>query len=231
MFTLSVREDRSDFHSQVESLLKQDLLQEALILAEEQRRDNPLDVETLVILGDVFVRMGELDKARDILTEVDQIISGLSFVYARMADIYKRNGFKNDAALCYRKFMSLNPISQQAAEIAEKLSFLDHQESEASGSDFAGLESNHPKPGFFTMTLAELYIKQGHLQMAREVLGEIAKRDPGNINAVVKLEAVKAAILKVRTGSDKRDCSDNLVKTLSSWLENIDRLNAHAQGK
>jgi predicted Zn-dependent protease len=126
--------------------------------------------------------------------------------------------------------MSLNPISEQAAEIAEKLALLDKQESDALDIDDSGIE-NIPKPEFFTITLAELYIKQGHLQMAREVLGEIIKKEPGNINAAARLDSVKAAMSKVETVSDEHDGSDNLVQTLSCWLENIDGLSAHATGK
>jgi tetratricopeptide (TPR) repeat protein len=230
MFTLSFEEDRGNFLSQVENLLGQNLLPEALILAQEQRRCNPLDIEALVITGNILIRLGELDKARDILTQVDQIISEISFVYVRMADFFREKGLKSDAVHCYRKFMSLNPISQQAEEIAEKISFLDKQESDASGIDDSCIGDIH-KPKFFTMTLAELYIKQGHLQMAKEVLGEIIKREPGNINAAAKLDLVKAAMSKVGTVNDEHDCSNDLVKTLSSWLANIDRLSAHAPGK
>lgn len=230
MFTLSFREDSGDFQGRVENLLERNLLPEALILAEEQRRCNPLDVEANVLVGDILIRMGELDQARDMLTQVDQIISGLSFVYARMADIYRKKGLKSEAALCYRKFMNLNPISQQAAEIAEKISFLEKQESEPSGIDDSGIE-NIPKPNFFTVTLAELYIKQGHLRMAKEVLGEIIKREPGNINAAARLDLVKAAMLKVGNVNDEQAGPDNLVKTLSGWLANIDRLSTHAPEK
>jgi len=230
MFTLSFGEERGDFLSQVEDLLGQNLLPEALLLAQDQRRRNPLDVEAHVFVGDILIRMGEIDQARDILTQVDKIISEISFVYARMADIYRERDLKSDAALCQRKFLNLNPISQQAAEIAEKLSFLENQETDASRIDESGIE-NIPKPDFFTVTLAELYIKQGHLQMAQEVLGEIIKRQPGNINAAAKLDSVKVAMSKMGNLSGKQNGPDNLVKTLSDWLANIDRLSAHATGK
>ena len=230
MFTLSFGEDRRDFRSRAENLLKQNLLQEALILAQEQCLINPLDVEALVIVGKILIRKGEFAQARDLLTQVDQIISGLSFVYARMADIYREKGLKSDAALCYRKFINLNPISEQAAEIAEKLSFLEKQEYEESDIDDSSI-ANIPKPDFFTITLAELYFKQGHLQMAKVVLGEILKREPGNINAAVRLASLKAAMSKVGTASVEDDSYDNLVNTLSCWLENIGRLKANAAGK
>jgi tetratricopeptide (TPR) repeat protein len=219
-----------NYLGEAENLLKQNLLLEALILAEEQRRCNPLDVETHVIVGKILIRMGELDKARNIVTEVEQIISGLSAIYARMADVYRENSLKSDAAYCYRKFMGLHPVSEQAEEIAQILSIFEQDESDTQGNDDSGIE-NIPKPEFFTMTLAELYIKQGHLQMAKEVLAEIIKREPGNNNAKAKLDSVKATMSSKRDMNDEHDHSTNLVETLSCWLENIDRLSVHAAGK
>jgi len=227
MFTLSFEEDRRYFLSQAENLFGQNLLPEALILAEKQRVCNPLDVEAHVLVGNILIRMGELDQARDILMQVDQTISELSLVYARMADIFSEKGLTSDAAICHRKFINLNPISQQAAEIAEKLSSLEKQESDATGIENAGIH----KPQFYTMTLAELYIKQDHLQMAKEVLAEIVKREPENIIAAAKLDSVKAVMSKEKAGSMEQADHDNLVETLSGWLANIDRLNTHATGK
>jgi tetratricopeptide (TPR) repeat protein len=230
MFTLTFEKDHRDFLSQAENLFGQNRLPEALILAEKHRLCNPLDVDAHVLVGNILIRMGELDQARDILMQVDQTISELSFVYARMADIFSEKGLKNDAAICYRKFIHFNPISQQAAEIAEKLSSFEKQESDATGIENSGIEDIH-KPQFFTITLAELYIKQGHLQMAKEVLAEIVKREPGNIVAAAKLDSVKAVMSKDETGSAEPADHDNLVDTLSGWLANIDRLNTHATGK
>lgn len=230
MFTLNVGGSSIDFKSQVGDLLKQNLLPEALNLAQEQRRINPLDVEIHVLVGKILIHLGEFDKVRDILKQVDQTISELSFVYARMADIFSEKGLKSDAAVCYRKFTNLNPIAQQASEIAAKLSFFEKQESEASDTDDSGTE-NIPKPEFITMTLANLYIKQGHLQMAKDVLAEIIKRDPGNVDAKARLDLIEKAMSKTEKGSAEHDDSVKLVDTLSSWLANIDRLNAHAAGK
>ena len=229
MFTLNVGENSIDFKSQVGSLLKQNLLPEALSLAQEQRRINPLDVEVHVLVGKILIHLGEFDKVRDILKQVDQTISELSFVYARMADIFSEKGLKTDAANCYRKFTNLNPISQQAAEIADKLTFFEKQESEEPDTDESGME-NIPQPEFITMTLAELYIKQGHFQMASDVLAKIIKREPGNINAINRLDSVKT-LTKAKTRSAEHEDPDILVDTLSGWLANIDRLSAHAAGK
>ena len=66
--------------------------------------------------------------------------------------------------------------------------------------------------------------------MATEVLTEIIKREPGNINAAARLNALKT-ISKAKTRNDEHGDPDILVDTLSGWLANIDRLSAHATGK
>jgi tetratricopeptide (TPR) repeat protein len=223
-------DSRMNFLSEAKKMLEQNLFTEALALVQEQRRSDPLDVEAHVMAGNILVVMGELDKARNMLAEVEQTISRLSFIFTRMADIYREKGLKNDAAQCYRKFMILNPVSEQAAEVAKKIALLYRQDADSLGRDDYCIE-NIPKPEFFTLTLADLYIKQGHLLMAGEVLKEMIKREPGNINAAAKLDLVKAAMSQGRPVSDKQDCSNDVVQTLSGWLDNIDRLNAHAAGK
>ena len=67
-------------------------LPEALSLAEERLTRFPLDVDARVIAGNVFIGMGRIDESRNILREVEKIISGLSLIYVRMADTYGEKG-------------------------------------------------------------------------------------------------------------------------------------------
>ena len=218
------------FLCQAEDLLKQNLLPEALSLAKEQLKCEPSDIEGYLVVGRALLEMGEIDKTRGMLTDLGQMISALSLVYVRMADLYLEKGYKNDAAFCYRKFLSMNPSSRQAKDGADKLAFLEKQEYQKDDIDDYGID-NLPKPDFFTMTLAELYIKQGHLQMAGQVLEEMTKREPENTNAATMLAAVKAAIISIKTGVATQDDPNVLVETLSCWLQNIDRLNTDATKK
>jgi len=80
------------------------------------------------------------------------------------------------------------------------------------------------------VTLAELYIRQGHLQVARKILEEIIKREPQNMQAAAKFDTLKKSLDSSSTVVEKFD-SDKLIKTLSSWLKNVDRLKIHATNK
>ena len=87
---------------------------------------------------------------------------------------------------------------------------------------------NLPQPDFYTITLADLYIKQGHLKMAAEVLKEIIRKEPANIQARAKFDTVKAAISLKSAVGDKVTGSGDLVNILSRWLENVGRIKNNA---
>jgi hypothetical protein len=87
---------------------------------------------------------------------------------------------------------------------------------------------NLPRPDFYTVTLADLYIKQGHLKMAAEVLQDIISKEPANIQARAKLDTVKAAIALKSIADIEATTSGELVNILSSWLENVSRIKEHA---
>lgn len=64
--------------------------------------------------------------------------------------------------------------------------------------------------------------------MALDILTEIIKREPANVQARVKLDTVKAAIALKSSAGDSVAVTNNLIKTLSCWLDNIGGLKKHA---
>jgi tetratricopeptide (TPR) repeat protein len=226
----NVEKDRMNFLDQAKDLLQHNMFSEALSLAEARLVRLPLDVDARVIVGNVFIGMGRVDEARDVLREVEEIISGLSLIYVRMGDIYGEKGFYRDAVICYQKYISLNPTPEKTKEVIGKIDLLEQEEPLITDIDSTDNE-NTPKPEFYTVTLADLYIKQGHFKMAAEVLEKILEKEPENVLARAKLDTVTAAIaLKSPVNRDILQ-SDNLAKTLSCWLENINRLKKHAAEK
>jgi tetratricopeptide (TPR) repeat protein len=223
-------EDRTNFIFEVEKMLEQHELQEAFNLAGERLRSLPADADAHVVAGSALIGMGRVDEARDILQEVGEIISGLSLVYDRMGDIYRKKGFHQDAAICYEKFISLHPGAEDARRVIEKMVLLEQEDQPV--TEVAMIhDETIPDPESFTVTLAELYIKQGHLQVAAEILKEIIWREPQNSQAVEKLDSLQAELSSQSPANSKFSESDNLIKTLSSWLRNIDRLKMHAAEK
>jgi len=74
------------------------------------------------------------------------------------------------------------------------------------------------------VTLAELYIRQGHLPLAAEVLEAIIAREPQQEKAAVMLREVRELIRR----EDAARRYAPVVAELSRWLGNIGRLRGHA---
>jgi tetratricopeptide (TPR) repeat protein len=225
-----LEKDRSNFLYEAEKLLEQNKLMEAFNLAGERLRSFPADADAHLIAGNALLGMGKVDEARDVLREVGEIISRLALVYDRMGDIYRKKGFHQAAAVCYEKFISLHPGDEEARNVIGKMILLEQEDQPVPEVGMI-YDENIPDPELFTVTLAELYIKQGHLQVAADILKEIIWREPQNSQAVAKLESLKAALDPKSSANAKFVETDNLIKTLSAWLKNIDRLKMHAAEK
>jgi tetratricopeptide (TPR) repeat protein len=168
-----------------------------------------------------------MDEARKIVSQVENNIAELSIVFKRLGDIYDKKGLHRDAFAFYQKYISFNPNAEDATNIGEKISLMKQQESPETEIEMLDSENN-PKPEFYTVTLADLYIKQGHLKMAVDVLQEIVRREPANIQARAKLDTVRAAIALKSVHNVNQNVSENMLNTLSAWLENVDRIKTHA---
>lgn len=219
--------DRLLFVNQMEMFLRQEMLPEALEVAEERLVRFPGDVDAGTFINLVLIALGRIEESRNILREWEKDIIEISFAYLRAADAYREKELNQDALLCYQKFCSLNPHACNFQEITEKIAVLQKKEIPAEEVN-ESTSVDMPGPEFHTVTLADLYLKQGHPKMALDILAEIIKREPDNVQARVKLDTVKATLaLKSSTGPTVTS-TDNLIKTLSSWLTNIGRLKRHA---
>lgn len=196
-------------------------------MAEERLSILPSDVDARALINITLIEMGRIEESRNILRSLENDFAKLASVYLRAADAYREKGLNQDAVLCYQKFLSLNPLSEHSREAAEKIALLQKEEPVADEVDESG-EADIPKLEFYTITLADLYVQQGHLKMAADILTEIIRRDPVNAQARAKLDTVKAAILLKSSSGMALSSTDNVLKTLSCWLENINRLKNNA---
>ena len=81
---------------------------------------------------------------------------------------------------------------------------------------------------FYTITLADLYIKQGHLKMAADILEEIIKKEPSNVQAREKFDTINLVLAQQPSSPDTVDSINKVINILSCWLDNIGRLKTHA---
>ncbi|MEE9912170.1 MAG: hypothetical protein K4571_10660 [Deltaproteobacteria bacterium] len=100
-----VEKDRYVFLDQYKILFQNKMHTDALSLAEDRLKVLPKDPDDLIATG-------LMDKARDLLCEVEMMISGMSLVLTRMGKMYTKKGYEKDALFCYQK---LNAFQQTCA--------------------------------------------------------------------------------------------------------------------
>ena len=179
------RSEKELFIAQAESFLDQGLQKEAQDYALNWLERFPDDAEARVILCQAWTRMGKLDKVKKLLQEVDEAIFGMSVIYSKMGDICQRSGLNQEAITFYRKFLDLNPNSRITREVADKLHALAPRSERILPQEEEAPQQSVPV--MRTVTMAELYIKQGHKDLAVELLEEIIKKDRTNERALTLL--------------------------------------------
>ena len=166
----------------------------ALAVAEARLLRMPGDLDARSMICRVRVREGRLDEAEEMLREMEASLTSLSRVYASLGDACLKQGMQESAQTYYRKFMSLNPGAPLAVGIADRLTAIAatlETDPERDAGDATEVPSD-----FQTVTLAELYIRQGHLRPAVEVLEAIIRKEPGNEKAAALLGEVGEMILR-----------------------------------
>jgi tetratricopeptide (TPR) repeat protein len=213
---------RQSFLDEVEAFLEKGDFQAVLDLAALRLQGLPGDPDARIAICRVRVLQGRLDEAGEMLHETEDLIASLSQIYRSMGDIFLSKGMPESAQTYYRKFISLNPDTPAALEIAERLENI--AAPYETGGKEEGEETNRIPEDFQTVTLAELYIRQGHLQMAKEILEAILLKDPRQERAVERLREVTETLCAEGPSATAAP----VIVELSRWLDNIGRLRGHA---
>lgn len=215
--------------ARAESALAQGLYQMAQDIALDWLTRFPDDADARVIVCHAWTRMGKLDKVKQMLREVDEAILGMSRIYARMGDICLQSGLNREATAFYQRFITLNPDAPLSREIAEKLSSISsaREDTDSQLSEEESFERKGPIPGIQTVTMAELYVKQGHADMASKVLEEILKKDKTNHRAAAMLGELQAT-KKAQAEKPFSSKPEAVIRELNRWLNNLDRMGRHA---
>jgi tetratricopeptide (TPR) repeat protein len=226
-------QERKAFLTRIEAHLERNELETVLNLAQARLQGIPGDLDARIVICRVWLLQGRLDEARDLLHEMEEILASLSQVYVCMGDIYMKKGMGDVAEDYYGKFKVLNPGAPLVRERSRLKGSEEPHETEGEGET----EGAAVIPSDFqTVTLAELYIRQGHLRPAAELLEKIVEDDPQNGKAAALLAEVReqlrgetpaqpyAEVIRETSAQPHAE----VIAELSRWLDNIGRLRGHA---
>jgi tetratricopeptide (TPR) repeat protein len=209
--------ERMDFLSTAMDYLRRELYDNAINLAQQRLDHHPGDMDAWFVIASCWVNMEKITGASEILHQLEQIINGWSQLYQSLGDSFRKKGMHQEAAGLYRKALTMNPDAQKSEEMKATIALLEEGSrpdefiADDQASDIEQISSD-----FHTITLAELYIKQGHLTMARGVLKKIIIRDPQNTKVLKRLEYVETLMDKGNVSKQ-----EEIVEELEQWLDNL----------
>jgi len=195
----------------------------ALELALGRLEKNPDDLVSRIVICRALIAREQIEEASKTLEEIEGMLFPLPRLFAQMGELYKKKGLEGKAVRFYQKSNVLESLAALSPQPAEATHAVEE------GFDFEGNQDGQNEnvelpPDFETVTLAELYIRQGHHQMAEDLLLKIIRRDPANDRALRLLEDVRSYLALQQNPLPKGE----IIKTLSQWLENIGRLKGNA---
>jgi len=221
--------NRVSFLSKAQTLLEQGAYESALEAVRQWLDRNPGDVDALIIQCHACMRSGKLGEATALIEDVEMAVLGLSHIYASMGDICFKGGLNQEAAKFYRRFIALNPVSDLSREVSGKLRILEEDQPNLIQ------EFNHRKTpaspitaGFQTLTIVDLYIRQGHLDAAESLLEQMLIKAPDDFSIQEKLRNVqtsKSASAKKAVQLQQRE---KVVEILNRWMNGIQKRRRYA---
>ncbi len=221
------RTKRDLFLDQARVRLEQNQARLAMEMAEARLRRLPDDIDARTILCHALIRMGRPDEAREMLRRVEGTLLDFVSLYAVLGDCRLKEGFPKDAAAYYRKFLALNPPDAAAVrQVSGKLDALTGEGDAGRQEDERPLQVGDIAPDFYTVTLADLYLRQGHPEMAVDVLARILEQNPEDAKARSRLREIQAVPEPRPVRRPGRHA--RTIGTLSRWLVKLEASRPHA---
>lgn len=191
MVRLSDVVDRKEFVARADACLEQDPAR-AVELALERLRVYPDDMEARIVLGIGWFRKGEQGPALDVLRDFASDVTRWSPAFRVLSELCRDQGLDDEADRASRIYMSMNPESAEAIQdLEDRL----RRESRAypEAVEKAEEEAGLPRAADFkTLTLADLYARQGYRELAEALLKEILASDPQNKDALERLGRLRS---------------------------------------
>ncbi len=220
--------ETTDFRSwfqTADAYLSQGRGEEAIEICREGVNRFPDFLPGRLLLGRCYLEAGRNSESQEQLEFVADVVEKCSGVYKYLSRVYLEKKEIDKAMEALQKALYLSWTTDRplhaSGEIREKV---------PPGIPAVGTETTRPvadlppkpekepaKP-IRTDTLADIYLRQGHLNKALSVLEEILTRDPGNTAVRKKYES----LLKRRGGNGKKTPREKVLQVLERWLAAVE---------
>ena len=236
---------REEFLAGADSLLAQGSYEEVLALSKERLKIFPGDPDATMVICQASLGKNDFDEAQTALKALEKLHLRLARVYKAMGDACLSKGMNREALAYFQKGMILIPEPGEASQVSRTMAdALDAfgQVSDPDDDPAEDVDSAAPIPDFYTLTMADLYLKQGHLDQAIEVLEAMHRQDPQNESVMERLREVKAQMQGVPgegspgepsgeappveelPGAEPESPGETVAEELSRWLRNISKV-------
>lgn len=184
------------------------LKNEELELAEQLMRDFPGREESLVVMGNLCYRHGDVIKALEYWNKALEINPRQANVYKSMALLYMKKGQFNDAVEQFRKALEIEPQLPDAyVNIGHSL-MMSGRPKEAIEALQKEIQIS-PNSGFAYFLLGQAYLQQKEYEKAKENYEAAIKINPVYTNAYYGLASVYA---KLGNRDKAKEYSENFKK-------------------
>ena len=174
---------------------KQGNLAEALQVCRKGLEKHPNNTSGRVVLGRVYREQGKADAAVSEFKKVLELDPENLMAHSFLGSVYLEKGDHQAAIEEYQKILTLNPDDEETQTALKQA--IENAAGEAKGAKPAkkepppaAVKKAPPKESTATLTIAELYLKQGHFDKAIEIYQELLANDPQNLMLRQKMSEI-----------------------------------------
>ncbi len=173
---------------------KQGGLEEAVKICKKGLEKHPNYTSARVVLGRIYQEQKKIEQAASEFKKVLETDPENLMAHSLLGSIFVGQGDCQSAIEEYQKILTLNPDdeeTQEALKQAIEKAAEEQKPSREPKKELLAAEKRNPsKESTASLTIAELYLKQGHFDKAIEVFQELLANDPQNLLLRQKLTEV-----------------------------------------
>ena len=182
----------------------------------------PDDIRIRWLLSECYLEMGFFSLAEKEIAVVAEQVERLAPVFKVQADLFERQGRREEASIALDKYLAHFSGDTEAMERLRSLK----PEQKISPTEVPSLEEIVPE--IATHTLAEIYESQGQLQAAVETYKKLMEQDPGDLRARERLQKLETEIRGeeeiVLPPERRQNGTERMIGVLEGWLTKIQEM-------